>query len=50
MAIALSKSKFYTPEEYLTLEIESEVRNEYRNGEIVTMTGGTPPIIRLLVP
>jgi Uma2 family endonuclease len=42
MTIALSKSKFYTPEEYLTLEIESEVRNEYRNGEIVTMTGGTP--------
>ncbi len=32
----------YTAEEYLALEVESATRNEYRNGEIVPMTGGTP--------
>lgn len=30
-----------TPEEYLALERKAEFRNEYRNGEIVPMTGGT---------
>ena len=34
--------KAYTVEEYLELEINSETRSEYRNGEIVPMTGGTP--------
>ena len=34
--------KTYTAEEYLALEIESETRSEFRNGEIVAMTGGTP--------
>jgi Uma2 family endonuclease len=42
MAIALSKTKHYTSEEYLALEIASDLRSEYRDGEIVTMTGGTP--------
>jgi Uma2 family endonuclease len=32
----------YTIEEYLELELASETRSEYRNGEIVPMTGGTP--------
>jgi Uma2 family endonuclease len=32
----------YTPEEYLALEVETEERNEYRNGEIIPMSGGTP--------
>lgn len=32
----------YTIEEYLELEFASETRSEYRNGEIVPMTGGTP--------
>lgn len=35
-------TKIYTPEEYLELEITAEIRNEYRNGEIIPMTGGTP--------
>jgi Uma2 family endonuclease len=35
-------TKTYTPEEYLELEITSEIRHEYRNGEIIPMTGGTP--------
>ncbi len=42
MTIAQTKERTYTPEEYLELEIASETRNEYRNGEIIEMTGGTP--------
>jgi len=34
--------KTYTVDEYLELEIASDLRNEYRNGEIIPMTGGTP--------
>lgn len=34
--------KIYTLEEYLELEVASDVRNDYRNGEIIPMTGGTP--------
>ena len=36
------KQQIYTPEEYLELEVASETRNEYRNGAIISMTGGTP--------
>lgn len=36
------KPKLYTPEEYLALEVDSEVRHEYRNGEILAMAGGLP--------
>lgn len=32
----------YTPAEYLAFESESEIKHEYRDGEIVEMTGGTP--------
>ncbi|MEM1251367.1 MAG: Uma2 family endonuclease [Cyanobacteria bacterium P01_H01_bin.21] len=42
MTIATSKPKTYTAEEYLALEVESELRHEYDAGEIVEMTGGTP--------
>jgi Uma2 family endonuclease len=42
MTISQTKEKIYTPEEYLELEIASDTRHEYRNGEIVPMTGGTP--------
>ncbi|MBW4644980.1 MAG: Uma2 family endonuclease [Goleter apudmare HA4340-LM2] len=31
----------YTPEEYLELEAKAEYKNEYRDGEIIPMTGGT---------
>jgi len=31
----------YTPEEYLELEEKSNCKNEYRNGEIINMAGGT---------
>ncbi|MBD2596845.1 Uma2 family endonuclease [Nostoc spongiaeforme FACHB-130] len=40
--IAQSETKHYTVEEYLELEITSETRNEYCDGEIIPMTGGTP--------
>jgi Uma2 family endonuclease len=33
--------RYYTPEEYLQLEETSEFKNEYIDGEIVPMTGGT---------
>jgi Uma2 family endonuclease len=42
MTVTLSRPKVYTSEEYLNLEISSDIRNEYRNGEIIPMTGGTP--------
>lgn len=33
--------QYYTPDEYLALEEKAEYKNEYRDGEIVPMTGGT---------
>lgn len=36
-----TQNKYYTPEEYLLLEETSESKNEYRDGEIVSMPGGT---------
>lgn len=40
--IPQTENKTYTTQEYLEIEIVSETRNEYRNGEIISMTGGTP--------
>lgn len=40
MQVQTSK-RSYTPAEYLELEEKAENKNEYRNGEIVPMTGGT---------
>lgn len=40
--IAQPEVKRYTAEEYLELEVASETRNEYRDGEVIPMTGGTP--------
>src|SRR6476469_5682345 len=36
-----TKEKFYTPDEYRELEETAEFRNEYRDGEIVKMSGGS---------
>ncbi len=36
------EQRYYTPEEYLELEINSEERHEYINGKVVLMAGGTP--------
>ena len=40
MAIVAPQTKTYTTEDYLTLEVASDIRNEFRNGDIVEMTGG----------
>jgi Uma2 family endonuclease len=40
--IVQTDKKTYTVEEYLELELSSETRSEYRSGEIIQMTGGTP--------
>jgi Uma2 family endonuclease len=42
MTLTSSQPKTYTVEEYLALEIESDLRHEYCYGEIIPMTGGTP--------
>nr|WP_229425827.1 Uma2 family endonuclease [Lusitaniella coriacea] len=42
MIIQAEAKKIYTPEEDLDFEINSEIRHEYINGEIIPMTGGTP--------
>ena len=48
MTIA-SEKKIYTPEEYLQLEEKSEEKHEYRQGDIVLMTGGTTNHNRLVL-
>ena len=39
--IAASTQRHYSPEEYLELESAAEYKSEYRDGEIVSMTGET---------
>jgi Uma2 family endonuclease len=41
MTIA-QETRYYSPEEYLELEVNSELRHEYIDGLIIPMTGGTP--------
>jgi Uma2 family endonuclease len=40
--IAQIEKRLYTAEEYLELEIASDIRSEYLDGEIIPMTGGLP--------
>lgn len=42
MIAQVETKQTYSPEEYLALEILSETRNEYINGEIIPMAGGMP--------
>ena len=42
MIMQAEEKKFYTPDEYLEFEVNSDTRHEYINGEIISMTGGTP--------
>ena len=37
-----AKFKFYSEEEYLEFEVQSELRHEYHKGAIIEMAGGTP--------
>ena len=39
--VTTADTRIYTPEEYLALEAEADVRHEYLNGEIREMAGGT---------
>lgn len=41
MGLAQRKPEFYTPEEYLEFERDSDARHEYANGEIFEMAGGS---------
>ncbi|HEY9652231.1 MAG TPA: Uma2 family endonuclease [Coleofasciculaceae cyanobacterium] len=36
-----TENRYYTPEEYLELEEAADYKNEYRDGHIFPMTGGT---------
>lgn len=36
-----AEKRYYTPAEYLALEEAADYKNEYRDGEIVPMTGGS---------
>ena len=38
----IAEQRHYSPEEYLELEVNSEERHEYIDGQIISMTGGTP--------
>ncbi len=38
----IAEQRYYSPEEYLELEVNSEERHEYIDGQIIRMTGGTP--------
>lgn len=40
---------YYTPEEYLDLEVQAQERNEYLDGEIIPMVGGLPNHNRLVL-
>ncbi len=42
MVAEIKTEKSYSLEEYLSLEVDSEEKHEYINGEIISMTGGTP--------
>ncbi len=42
MILQIEEKKTYTPEEYLEFEVNSEIRHEYIQGEVIPMTGGTP--------
>jgi Uma2 family endonuclease len=41
MTIA-QEQRYYSPAEYLEIEVNSQERNEYIDGKIIPMTGGTP--------
>nr|WP_229640212.1 Uma2 family endonuclease [Waterburya agarophytonicola] len=44
--VASSQKSYLTPEEYLQLESNSDIKHEYFNGEIFAMAGATDKLRR----
>ncbi|MCL1462970.1 Uma2 family endonuclease [Argonema galeatum A003/A1] len=42
MIMQAEEKKYYSPEEYLELEVNAEEKHEYIDGEIILMSGGMP--------
>ncbi|MBD1804396.1 Uma2 family endonuclease [Microcoleus sp. FACHB-SPT15] len=42
MIMQAQEQRYYTPEDYLEVETNSEERHEYIDGEVISVTGGTP--------
>jgi Uma2 family endonuclease len=49
MSLQTGEKKNYTPEEYLELEIGSQERHEYIDGDVVLMVGGMPNHNRIIL-
>jgi Uma2 family endonuclease len=49
MIMQAEEKNHYTPQEYLELEINSEERHEYIDGEIILMSGGMPNHNRIVL-
>lgn len=49
MQVVETQKQYTTPEEYLALEEAAESKSEYRDGEIVPMTGGTTNHNRIIL-
>jgi Uma2 family endonuclease len=49
MQVVETQKQYCTPEEYLALEEAAESKSEYRDGEIVPMTGGTTNHNRIIL-
>lgn len=47
--MAVARKRLYTPQEYLAMEQESEIRHEFINGEIYAISGGTAAHNRIAV-
>jgi Uma2 family endonuclease len=42
MIMQLQETRYYSPAEYLEIEVNSDIRHEYIDGLIIHKTGGTP--------
>jgi Uma2 family endonuclease len=49
MIMQAQEQRYYTPEDYLEVEINSEERHEYIDGEVIPVTGGTPNSNQILL-
>lgn len=48
MVAQAQASRTYSADEYFALELESEIRHEYIQGDVIPMTGGTPNHNRII--